>query len=107
MDRSVTTSASMSVNPCPVGGLKHTPACPEHVIPAALCRVIEADGRAKSASRFDWTGLVRPRMVSNNPISWGVRTRGRSRRPAHLGLECGELGEALVGGGMGLSLIHI
>jgi len=26
-----------------VGGLKHTPACPEQAVPAALCKVIEAD----------------------------------------------------------------
>src|ERR1700733_4570546 len=37
-------------------------------MPAALCRGIEADGMAKRASRFDWTGLVRPRMVSKRPI---------------------------------------
>ncbi len=38
-------------------------------MPAALCRVMEADGRAKRASRLDWTGLVLPIRELNSPIS--------------------------------------
>src|ERR1022692_5220307 len=80
MDRSLTTSDCMSSNPCPVGGLKQTPACPEHDIPAALWRVIEADGNANSASRFDWTGLLRPSRDANNPIS---EPGSSGNRPVH------------------------
>ena len=81
----LTTSACISSNPCPVGGLKQTPAWPEQDIPAALCKVIEAEGRAKSASRSDWTGFVRPRMVLSNPISgWWSNSRG-----PHQGVEEG------------------
>src|SRR5580698_10821179 len=79
-------------------------------MPAALCSVIEAEGRAKSASRSDWTGLVRPRMALSNPISVG-RTNSPeshrrfdecdSRRTTQFCLEAGQLGEPLLEGGMG------
>src|ERR1700722_5200094 len=103
----------MSSKPWPLGGLKHTPACPEQDRSAALWRVMEAEGSAKSASRSDWTGFDRPRMVLSRPISRSrllvhrsvvVRTPARawqSRGLAQLGLDTGQLGESLLEGGMG------
>ncbi len=73
MDSNETTSDCICSNPCPVGGLKQTPACPEQDMPAALWRVMEAEGSANSASRLAWTGLVLPKIELNSPIS-----RGRS-----------------------------
>ncbi len=37
---------------------------------------MEAEGSANSASRSDWTGLVRPRMVLSSPISARRRING-------------------------------
>src|ERR1022692_4645326 len=61
------TSFSMSAKALPSAARKQTDPVPVGVKSVAACKVIAADGRAKSASRFGGTGFVLPSSVSRNP----------------------------------------
>ena len=70
MPSSSRTSFSMSLNARPSAARKHTEPVPVGVRPIAACRVMAAVGSANSASRFGWTGLVRPSRVSRKPTGY-------------------------------------
>src|SRR6516162_11090126 len=67
MDSNWRTSDSMSWKARPSAGRKETEPVPVGTSPIAACRVMAAVGSEKSASRFGWTGLVRPSSVSRKP----------------------------------------
>src|SRR5215471_2949648 len=67
MASSCRTSASMSWKARPSVGRKQTEPVPVGFSPIAACRVMAAVGSENNASRFGWTGLVRPSSVSRKP----------------------------------------
>src|SRR5579875_3366059 len=93
---SCSTSACNSSKGWPAGGLKHTPAWGPGTSPVVTCRVTAAPGSANKASRLALTGLLRPRRVSSRPMA-ALPGSGL----VELGLEAGQLLQALLQGGVG------